>query len=122
MNFCDGFFFANQLIGTNYGSGENSLEVDPLEKSGKDSRGIIEDFMEKDPLALPVENPREIPRVKFVNSIEKNGVIVLTLDDDTCKSKSKHFFLISFHSQETHIWSSELAEENKIEKMRKNIR
>ena len=90
------FFFANQLTGTNYGSG-NSLEDDPLEKSGKDSRGIFEDFVEKDPLALPaVEYPREIPRVKFVNPIEKNGVIVLTLDDDTCKSKSKHFFLISF--------------------------
>ena len=71
------------------------MEVDPLEKSGKDSRGIIEDFMEKDPLALPVENPREIPRI--VNSIEKNGVIVLTLDDDTCKSKSK-LFLFNFFS------------------------
>ena len=105
------FFFANQLIGTNYGSG-NSLEDDPLEKSGKDSRGIFEDFVEKDPLALPaVEYPREIPRVKFVNPIEKNGVIVLTLDDDNdnCKSKSKKkkFFFNFFFPQDTNIWSSE---------------
>ena len=74
------------------------MEDDPLEKSGKDSRGIFEDFVEKDPLALPaVEYPREISRVKFVNPIEKNGVIVLTLDDDTCKSKSK-LFLFNFFS------------------------
>ena len=64
---------------------------DPLEKSGRKYSGeTIEDFMEKDPLALPLpvgENPNE----KFVNPMEQNEVIEITLDDDTdtCKSKGR---------------------------------
>ena len=40
--------------------------------------------MEKDPLALPVENPGENPKEKFVNPIFE-----ITLDDDTDGGKSK---------------------------------
>ena len=78
-------------------AGGNSWEDDPLEKSGKDSGETIEDFMEKDPLALPMENPGENPKEKFANPMEQNEFIEITLDDDTDAGKSKFLTNSKFH-------------------------
>ena len=77
-------------------AGGNSWEDDPLEKSGKDSGETIEDFMEKDPLALPMENPGENPKEKFANPMEQNEFIEITLDDDTDAGKSKFLKIPNF--------------------------
>ena len=52
--------------------------------------------MEKDPLALPMENPGENPKEKFVNPMEQNEFIEITLDDDTDAGKGKFLKIQNF--------------------------